>query len=63
MHLTQMCYPGWTKLVRDKKEAVRELKPEICYRCIDELVRDGRDPNNLDDLLWTRCGSEYMMED
>lgn len=52
--------PGWSKRFDSEVELVEELRNWVCDSCLTGSV--VIDYNNLDDLLWTPCGSEFIAD-
>ena len=76
MKLIKLSSPGWEKEFATQKELVKELRQHICQSCMDgtdyfimadgdyreDRIREPADPNDMDSLLNTSCGCEFMVE-
>ena len=64
MNLIKISDKGWEKEFNTKLGVYIELEKHVCEMCIAEFfMQYGQYPQNANDLLDTRCGCEFMLEE
>jgi hypothetical protein len=60
MILIKLSEPGWEKMFVSERDVKRELYRHICNACRDD--DNINEKSNIDDMLGTACGCEFMVE-
>lgn len=62
--LSKISAPGWEKSFSDEVELYDELLNWICSHCLIEFFEQYNHlPIDAEDLIWTACGAEFMIEE